>query len=36
MSDVSGSSESVIDELVLCLPEKKWMSIYVHRAHLAA
>jgi hypothetical protein len=25
-----------IDELVLLLFEKKWMSIYVHRAHLAA
>ena len=28
--------ETEMDELVLCLPEKKWMSIYVHRAHLAA
>jgi hypothetical protein len=25
-----------MDELVFCLPEKKWMSIYVHGAHLAA
>ena len=25
-----------IDELVFCLPEKKWMSICVHWAHLAA
>jgi hypothetical protein len=25
-----------VDELVFCLPEKKWMSIYVHRAHLTA
>jgi hypothetical protein len=24
-----------MDELVFCLPEK-WMSIYVHWAHLAA
>jgi hypothetical protein len=32
MSDVFGQ----IDELVLCLPEKKWMSIYVHWAHRAA
>jgi hypothetical protein len=25
-----------MDELVFCLPEEKWMSIYVHWAHLAA
>jgi hypothetical protein len=25
-----------MDELVFCLPEKKWMSIYAHRAYLAA
>jgi hypothetical protein len=25
-----------MDELVFCLPEKKWMSIYVHWAHRAA
>jgi len=25
--------ETEMDELVLCLPEKKWMSIYVHLAN---
>jgi len=25
-----------MDELVFCLPEKKWMSIYGHWGHLAA
>jgi hypothetical protein len=25
-----------MDELVFCLPEKKWMSIYAHRVYLAA
>jgi hypothetical protein len=24
----------VMDELVFCLPEKKWMSIFVHWGHL--
>jgi hypothetical protein len=25
-----------MDELVFCLPEKNWMSIYVHSTHLLA
>jgi hypothetical protein len=31
MSDFSGGvGLNAMDELVFCLPEKKWMSIYVH------
>jgi hypothetical protein len=37
VSDFSGGVGLVeMDELVFCLPEEKWMSIYVHWAHLAA
>ena len=37
LSDFSwGVGLAEMGELVFCLPEKKWVSIFVHWAHLAA